>query len=71
MLSIKDLIEQFEIQGAYCINTFDDKRDDVKTLASGRDFECEWYKIKKEWLNAEITYMYAVDGVLNIEIECY
>lgn len=69
MLTIKDLIEQFEIQGAYCIKTFDDKCDDVKMLASGRDFECEWYKIKKEWLNAEITYMYAVDGVLNIEIE--
>ena len=71
MLSIKELKEQFEIQGAYCIKTFDDKCDDVITLASGRDFECEWYDIREEWLNAEITYMYAVDGVLNIEIECY
>lgn len=68
-MSIQDLIDQFEIQGAYCVKTFDDKYDDVKTLVSGRDFECEWYKIKKEYLNANITYMYAVDGVLNIEVE--
>ena len=68
-MSIQDLIDQFEIQGAYCIKTFDDKYDDVKTLVSGRDFECEWHKIKKEYLNANITYMYVVDGVLNIEVE--
>lgn len=68
-MTIQDLKEQFEIQGAYCIKTFDDRYDDVKAVACGKDFECEWYKIRKEYLNAEITYMYAVDGVLNIEIE--
>ena len=69
MLTIQELKEQFEIQGAYCVKTYDDKRNDVKTLVSGTDFECEWSDIKEEYLNAEITYMYAVDGVLNIEIE--
>ena len=69
MLSIKELKEQFDIQGGYCIKTWIEEDDDMEVIAQGRDFECEWYDIEDEYLDAEITYMYAVDGILNIEIE--
>ena len=69
MLSIKKLKEQFEIQGSYCIKAFVNEIDDMEVVAQGMDFECEWYDIEDEYLDAEITYMYAVDGILNIEIE--
>lgn len=69
MLSIQELKDQFEIQGGYCIKTWDNEKETSITLAEGMDFECEWYKINEKYLNAEIVYMYAVDGILNIELE--
>lgn len=70
-MTIQDLIDQFEIQGAYCIKRYDDEKEDCVILADGHDFECEHYDIADEILNSEITYMYAVDGVLNIELSWY
>lgn len=68
MLTIQDLKDKFEIQGAYRISTYNDDTDEVETLAEGHDFECEWHDIKEEYMNDMILYMFAVDGVLNIEI---
>ena len=68
-MTIKDMMDQFQIQGAYCIKTWNDVFQDCMTLASGTDFECESHRIKDEFLDADIKYMYCVDGVLNIEIE--
>lgn len=67
-MNIRELMEQFEIQGAYHIKSWSDKYETYTTLAEGGDFECEHYEIKNKYLDAEITYMYAVDGILNIEI---
>ena len=68
-MTIQDLIEQFEIQGAFIIKMWDDAKFDNVTLANGSDFECDRWDIDEEILERKISYMYAVDGVLNIEVE--
>ena len=71
-MTIQDLIDQFEIQGAYCIKRWIEKDNDYVVLIKGDYFECEYgvFKhINKAVLNAKIAYMYAVDVVLNIEVE--
>ena len=68
-MTIKDLIDQFEIQGGYCIKEYDWENEDCIVLAEGHDFECEWWKINEQYLNSNIHYVYAVDGVLNIEVQ--
>lgn len=68
-MTIQDLIDQFEIQGAYRIKILDWKAEDYIILAEGHDFECESGNIEEQYLNCNITYMYAVDGVLNIEVQ--
>lgn len=68
-MTIRDLIDQFNIQGGYCIKEYDLEIEDCVVLAEGHDFECEWWKIDEGILNSGITYMYAVDGILNIEVE--
>lgn len=68
-MSITDLMENFEIQGMYHIKKWDNDNDVYVTLAEGMDFEIDYYNfIKEEYLEAEITYMYAIDKVLNIEV---
>lgn len=68
-MTIQDLIEQFEIQGGFCIKRYDYEKDDIIILAEGHDFECEYYDIAVDIMDSRITYMYAVDGCLNIEVE--
>lgn len=68
-MTIQDLIDQFEIQGAYCIKMWDDEACDYTTLAWGNDFECDRWDIIEEIFERKIVYMYAVDGMLNIEVE--
>ena len=68
-MCIRDMIEQFEIQGAYHIKQWDNRICDCVTVAKGKDFEIEKYDIDSEVLGRRIAYMYVVDDVLNIEIE--
>lgn len=68
-MTIRDLMEQFEIQGAYYIKAWNNDYDTYTTLAEGKDFESEKYKINSKYLDTKITYMYALDKVLNIEVE--
>jgi hypothetical protein len=68
-MSIQELLYQFTIQGAYIIKGWDDEICDCVTLVEGSDFECEQWDIDDKILNADISYMYAIDDVLNIEIE--
>jgi hypothetical protein len=67
-MTIKDLIDQFEIQGAYRIRYWDEITEEIVTVAEGHDFDCEYYDIDNKYLYMNITYMYAVDGILNIEV---
>lgn len=68
-LCIRELTDQFEIQGAYHIKMWRDKISKCETLAAGEDFEYEKWDIDEDILEREITYMYVMDGVLNIELE--
>lgn len=68
-MTIQDLIDQFEIQGAYCIKRWRDDWDDYAKFAEGKDFECDKWELKEDCLNSKISYMYAIDGVLHIELE--
>jgi hypothetical protein len=66
MLTIRDLIEQFEIQGKYQIATYVDEIDKRIVLTEG--YEISFSKIKDKYKDSKINYMYADDGVLVIEI---
>ena len=66
MITIRDLVNQFEIQGAYQVTTYDDKTDKGIILAEG--YEIGFSKIEDKYKDAEINYMYAEDNKLVIEI---
>ena len=66
MLTIRDLIEQFEIQGAYKVMSYSEETDDLTIVAEGYDIRP--FKIEDRYLDAEIAYMYADDNVLVIEV---
>ena len=68
-MSIQELLDQFTIQGGYIIKYWDDEKCDCVTLAHGTDFEYEHWEIDDKIKTADISYMYAIDGILNIEIE--
>lgn len=68
-MCIRELLDQFDIQGAYIIKVWNDNVVDYETLANGSDFECDHWDMMEDILERKITYMYAVDGVLNIEVE--
>lgn len=68
-MCIKDLMEQFEIEGAFRIKVWDENVEDYITLSEGSDFRYENSDIDEEILEREIAYMYAVDGMLNIEVK--
>ena len=69
-MSINDLLEQgIEIQGQYDIEVWDNEKEEYTNFTSGQYFEFDRDEIKEEYLNAEIFYMYAKDGVLVIEVE--
>ena len=68
-MTIQDLIDQFEIQGAYCIKRWREDWNDYAVFAVGDDFECDKWKLNDDCLNSKIGYMWAVNGVLNIELE--
>ena len=67
-MSIQDLIDQFEIEGKFKIKVCNDDYD-YDVLAEGEFFNYDKSEINEDILGMEITYMYAVDGVLNIEVK--
>ena len=68
-MSIFELLNYFEIQGGFHIKKWSYADNDYITIAKGNDFESDKYNITEKMLDKKITYMYAVDGVLNIEVE--
>ena len=68
-MCIRELNDQFEIQGKFHIKMWDDESEDCVTLVEGSDFEIDRWEIDEDILERKITYMYAIDGVLNIELE--
>lgn len=73
-MTIRELIGQFKIQGAYCIETWKDNWGCYVILAEGEDFEVGCREFNENCLNSNITCMYVANsvfwgGVLNIEVE--
>ena len=68
-MTVQELINQFEIQGAYCIKRWRYDWDDYEKFAFGNNFEGDKWYLKEDCLNTKISYMYAIDGVLHIELE--
>jgi hypothetical protein len=68
-MNIAELLEQFEIQGRYIIKVWKDDLEAYIMLAEGNNFEYEKWELKWKILKRKITYMYANDGVLVIEVE--
>ena len=68
-MTVKDLINSFTIQGAFCIKEWNWEKGDYTILASGNDFECEYFDIADGVLESGITYIYAIDGIMTIEVE--
>lgn len=68
-MTIRDLIEQFTIQGAYKIQKLDDKGIKCEVLAEGTNFEDEQCNICDEALDSEITYMYTPQRMSYIVFE--
>lgn len=66
MLTIQDLLDQFEIQGAYKVVAYNGETDEATIVAEG--YELKPFKIEDKYADAEIAYMYAEDNVLVIEI---
>lgn len=66
MLTIQDLLDYFEIQGAYKVMAHNEETDEMMVVAEG--YELKSFKIEDKYADAEITYMYAEDNVLVIEI---
>ena len=71
-MTIKELMENFDIQGAFHIKKWDNRVLDCVTAAKGENFECYNWDIDEEAedaLNSKIAYMYVSDDVLIIEVE--
>ena len=68
-MTIRELIDQFEIQGGFCIKQWNDEYLDYGILAYGDDFDIDKYGYGNDVYDRRITYMYAADGILNIEVE--
>ncbi len=66
MLTIQDLLDQFEIQGAYKVVAYNGETDEATIVAEG--YELKNFQIDDKYVDAEITYMYAEDNTLVIEI---
>lgn len=66
MLSIRDLINQFEIQGGYKVMAYNEEADELTIVAEG--YEIRFAQLEEKYLDAEIAYMYAEDNVLVIEV---
>jgi hypothetical protein len=69
MITIRELDDLINIQGAFRIKEWDCEKEDCITLAEGSDFEIDRWEIDEGIMESKIAYMYAIDGVLNIEVE--
>lgn len=68
-MTIRDLMEQVIIQGAFQIKQWSDKEETYFILAEGNDFELESCNINGKYLDLEIKYMYAVQQTSSVVFE--
>lgn len=68
-MTIRELLDNFEIQGAFIVKVWNEDTNDCAILAEGEQFEYQIWHNDNEVLDRKITYMYAVDGTLVIEVK--
>ena len=70
MLTISDLLDQFEIQGALKIQRWNEETDDMDVFYETDEHENALVNRGYEWLQSEIKYMYPITTYnrRNIEI---
>ena len=68
-MCIRELLDQFEIEGEFVIKKYNNDIDTYIILSAGDQFEYQVWADDNGVLDRKITYMYAVDGVLTIEVE--
>lgn len=66
-MTIRDLMENFTIQGRYVVKQWYDEEEIYKVVATGFSFENEIWQYDGV-LDYDITYMYCQDDELVIEI---
>lgn len=66
-MTIRDLMENFTIQGRYVVKQWNNEEEIYKVVATGFSFENEIWQYD-EVLDYDITYMYCQDDELIIEI---
>ena len=59
-MTIRDLMEQIRIQGAFQIKKWNDTEETYIMLTEGSMFEEEYCDIEEDILDMEIKYMYAI-----------
>ena len=58
MMTVRDMLDQFEIQGALRIQRWNDETDDYEILYDSNNHENELVCRSYAWLSEEILYMY-------------
>ena len=71
-MTLRDLMEQIEIQGGVIIKRFEDDGETEIVLLETTDFECDKRKLQDGDLDRRVTYLYPVVidmAYLGIEVE--
>lgn len=71
-MTLRDLMNQIEIQGGVIIKRFEDDGETEINILDTADFECDRYKLQDNDLNRRVIYLYtgSMDiAYLVIEVE--
>lgn len=68
-MSIRELLDQFGIEGKFIVTTWNEKTEEDIILSEGEQFEYQIWNDENGVLDKKIVCMYANNGVLNIEVE--
>ena len=68
-MTVNDLLEQFEIQGALRVQRWDDETNDMEVFYDSDEHENTLVNHGYDWLNRNITYMYATTTYNRRDIE--
>ena len=68
-MTIRELLDQFGIEGKFIITTWNEKTEEDIILSKGEQAEYQIWNNDNGVLDRKIICMYAIDEVLNIEVE--
>lgn len=69
MITVNDMLENFEIQGALRVQQWNDEIEDVEVFYDSDDHENDLVNKGYEWLQSEIEYMYPTTTYNKYDIE--